>query len=120
MWPAVGLTAKLLMVLLRTQQFFQADKLVREKFEKLRKAVELLSKPMSELQSSILRGNGANIGDLSAVTVLHGLMEQIGNFLRCVFYHTVCVIFNLVIKTTSYVDTISVHPVTSIARRWRL
>lgn len=55
----------------------QADKTVREKFENNREGMELLSKPLNELEGSLPRGSGNEITNSPVVKTLRQLMEQV-------------------------------------------
>lgn len=58
----------------------QADQVVREKYEKNKSGIELLSKPSEEIQSAVPRGSGSCVTNSPAVQTLRNLMEQV-----CVF-----------------------------------
>lgn len=56
----------------------QADGIVREKFEKHRRCIELLSKSPEELQNAVPRGSTAgNVSNASAAETLRQLMEEV-------------------------------------------
>lgn len=56
----------------------QADGVVREKFEKHRRCIELLSKSPDELQNAVPRGStGGNVSNASAAETLRQLMEEV-------------------------------------------
>lgn len=64
----------------------QADGIVREKFEKHKRSIELLSKSPEELQNAVPRGSTAgNVSNASAAETLRQLMEEVG-FLVCRFF----------------------------------
>lgn len=53
--------------------------MVREKFEKHRGGMELLSKSPEELQAAVPRGSGGNLANASAAETLRQLMEEVFN-----------------------------------------
>lgn len=56
----------------------QADGIVREKFEKHRRCIDLLSKSPEELQNAVPRGSTAgNVSNASAAETLRHLMEEV-------------------------------------------
>lgn len=56
----------------------QADGIVREKFEKHKRCIELLSKSPEELQNAVPRGSTAgNVSNASAAETLRQLMEEV-------------------------------------------
>lgn len=56
----------------------EADGIVREKFEKHKRCIELLSKSPEELQNAVPRGSTAgNVSNASAVETLKQLMEEV-------------------------------------------
>ncbi|XP_045461257.1 programmed cell death 6-interacting protein [Harmonia axyridis] len=54
-----------------------ADKIVREKFEKHRQGMMMLSKPTSEWEGAIPRGNSEDCLNCGAVDTLRDLMEEV-------------------------------------------
>lgn len=55
-----------------------ADKIVREKFERNSHGIEMLSKSPAELEQAIPSGGGSNVSACSSVQRLWKLMEQVG------------------------------------------
>lgn len=55
----------------------QADSVVKEKFDKNRAGMDLLSKSPEELQSAVPRGSGSGVTNCPAVLSLRNLMEEV-------------------------------------------
>ncbi|XP_050298360.1 programmed cell death 6-interacting protein [Anthonomus grandis grandis] len=55
----------------------EADRLVQSKFTTHKPMIELLSKPASELESSLPSGNGSSLQNSSSVSTLRSLMQEV-------------------------------------------
>lgn len=59
-----------------------ADRTVRDKFEKNRTGIEMLSKSLAELQSSVPTNSNAGLKECPAVSKLRELMEAVSTILE--------------------------------------